>query len=129
MTAADAGRQGRRPTRTRPPACGQQAPVHTLRSNPLKQIYLKHTPFFIFSNPPRYIYFWKTQMQTSVLTTKIVDYAYPAMMAERALKRLHEAALNKDYEAAMDEVVKAIEQMQYLHTALWVMQDREESRK
>lgn len=68
-------------------------------------------------------------MQTSVLTTKIVDYAYPAMMAERALKQMHEAALNKDYETAMNEVVNAIEQMQYLHTALWVMQEREESRK
>lgn len=33
---------------------------------------------------------------------EIVDYARPTMMAERALRELHEAMLRRDYEAALE---------------------------
>lgn len=39
---------------------------------------------------------------------EIVDYAYPCMMAEKALKDLHEAMLLKKYDAAIDHAMKAL---------------------
>lgn len=39
---------------------------------------------------------------------EIVDYAYPCMMAERYLKDLHEAMLNRDYDAAVEAGMKAM---------------------
>lgn len=33
---------------------------------------------------------------------EIVDYARPTMMAERALRELHEAMLRRDYETALE---------------------------
>ena len=33
--------------------------------------------------------------------TKVIDYAYPTMMAEKALKDMHNAMLEKRYEDAM----------------------------
>lgn len=38
----------------------------------------------------------------------IIDYARPTMLAERALKDMHNAMLEKRYEDAMDEVVNAM---------------------
>lgn len=64
-------------------------------------------------------------MHTNVRTEEVVDYAYPAMMAERALKRVHDAALEKDFDLAMDEAVNAMAQMRKLHTALCEMQDKQ----
>lgn len=54
----------------------------------------------------------------------IVDYAYPAMMAERALKRMFEAALNNDFELAMDETANAIQEARKLYAALNAMQEK-----
>ena len=51
----------------------------------------------------------------------MIDYAYPTMMAEKALKDLHYAMLKNDHQAALEaagvaleqtkEAVKAIEHM------------------
>jgi hypothetical protein len=38
---------------------------------------------------------------------EIKDYAYPTMMAERALRKLHEAFLRKDLEEARKMAVEA----------------------
>ena len=65
-------------------------------------------------------------MHTNVCTEEVVDYAYPAIMAERALKRVHDAALDKDFDLAMDEAVNAMAQMRKLHNALWFMQNKAE---
>lgn len=54
----------------------------------------------------------------------IVDYAYPAMMAERALKRVHDAALNNDLELAIDEAANAIKEARKLYAALNAMQEK-----
>ena len=37
----------------------------------------------------------------------VVDYAYPCMMAEKALKKLHNAMLENDYEAAIAAAMEA----------------------
>ena len=44
-----------------------------------------------------------TQMNSSV-----VDYAHPCMMAERALKNLHNAMLERNYEQALEQALVAI---------------------
>ena len=38
----------------------------------------------------------------------VVDYAYPCMMAERALKNLHNAMLERNYEQALEQALVAI---------------------
>jgi len=40
--------------------------------------------------------------------TGIIDYAYPLMMAERALKKAHDYLLEEDYILAMDQLEEAI---------------------
>lgn len=38
----------------------------------------------------------------------IIDYAHPCMMAEQALKQLHNAMLRKDYDAALEAGMRAL---------------------
>ena len=37
--------------------------------------------------------------------TELVDYAYPCMMAEKALRELHDAMLRKDYDVALEQAL------------------------
>lgn len=39
---------------------------------------------------------------------ELVDYAYPCMMAEKALKELHEAMLMKQYDKALEHGLEAM---------------------
>jgi hypothetical protein len=39
---------------------------------------------------------------------ELIDYAYPLMMAERALKKAHDFLLEEDYILAMGQLEKAI---------------------
>jgi hypothetical protein len=48
----------------------------------------------------------------------VVDYAYPCMMAERALKNLHNAMLENNYEAAMDYALQAIADCRMTYQAI-----------
>jgi hypothetical protein len=41
----------------------------------------------------------------------IIDYARPTMLAEKALKDMHNAMLEKRYDDAMDHAYKAVECM------------------
>jgi len=41
-------------------------------------------------------------------TTGLVDYAHPCMMAERAMKDLHEAMLLRQYDAALEHGMNAL---------------------
>ncbi len=41
-------------------------------------------------------------------TQEIIDYAYPCMMAERGLKKAHDALLDNDYDAAIEHTLAAI---------------------
>jgi hypothetical protein len=38
----------------------------------------------------------------------LVDYAYPCMMAEKSLKDAHDSMLCRDYDAAIEQTLKAL---------------------
>lgn len=42
------------------------------------------------------------------MNSSLIDYAHPCMMAEKALKDLHEAMLMKQYDAAIEHAMKAM---------------------
>lgn len=42
------------------------------------------------------------------MNSSLIDYAHPCMMAEKALKDLHEAMLMKQYDAAIEHAMKAL---------------------
>lgn len=41
-------------------------------------------------------------------TEVVIDYAYPMMMAEKALKGAHNHLLNKDFDEALEQLLIAI---------------------
>lgn len=51
-----------------------------------------------------------------------VDYAHPTMKAEKALKALHDAALEKDWNEALQQALQTIRWATEAHAALKVMQ-------
>jgi hypothetical protein len=55
-------------------------------------------------------------------TAEVIDYAYPAMMAEKALKAMHDAALEKDWYVARDQALMTIKWAAEAHVALLIMQ-------
>ena len=54
----------------------------------------------------------------------MIDYAYPCMMAEKALKALHEAMLANDYEKAIEEGLAAIAETKLCLNAIKDMKQR-----
>lgn len=48
----------------------------------------------------------------------VVDYAYPCMMAEKALKELHQAMLNNDYDAALEHALAAMAETKLTYNAI-----------
>lgn len=48
----------------------------------------------------------------------LIDYAMPCMKAERALKRLHDAMLRKDYDAALEAGLDAIVEVKMTYNAV-----------
>lgn len=50
--------------------------------------------------------------------SEIVDYAYPCMMAEKALKELHNAMLNHDYATAMKAGLTAMVEVRMTMNAI-----------
>lgn len=57
----------------------------------------------------------------------MIDYAYPAIMAERAMRDLHLAALNKDFDTAIDQGCVAIAEMRMTINALRDMKDKQDA--
>lgn len=55
----------------------------------------------------------------------MIDYAYPCMMAEAALKNLHFAALDKDYDAAIEHCLVALTETRMTLNALKHMKEQE----
>jgi len=81
--------------------------------------------------PPGVYIFQKdiVRMQTTVYTHQMInDYAYPAMMAEKALKELHNAALRREYEKAIEWALKAAVHCREANAALWAMSEEEKKR-
>ena len=55
----------------------------------------------------------------------IVDYAFPCMMAENALKKAHNAMLDKNYDEAMGETLTAIAESRLMYNAIKYMKEQE----
>ena len=49
---------------------------------------------------------------------EVVDYAYPCMMAEKALKELHQAMLDNDYDAALEHALAAMAETKLAYNAI-----------
>jgi len=64
-------------------------------------------------------------MKTTQDLTSFVDYAYPTMMAEKALRSLHEAALEKNWYEALEQALNTIKWATEAHAALRVMQQND----
>lgn len=65
-------------------------------------------------------------MNTTV-SNEVIDYAYPTMMAEIALRNVHKAALHNDFEEAMDQARKAIVEMRLVLCSLYVMEEKRQT--
>lgn len=48
----------------------------------------------------------------------LIDYAHPCMMAEKALKDLHEAMLMKQYDEALEHALNAIVEIKLTYNAI-----------
>lgn len=57
-----------------------------------------------------------------------VDYAHPAIMAEKALRAMHDAALQCDWYEARQQALMSIKWAAEVHSALVVMQQKDERR-
>lgn len=55
---------------------------------------------------------------------QMIDYAYPCMMAEKALKNLHNAMLENKYEDALDQALEAMAQVRLTLIAIKDMQEK-----
>jgi len=58
---------------------------------------------------------------------RIVDYAYPCMMAENALKKAHDGMLEQDYDAAINEALIAIAETKLMINAIKDMKERQDA--
>ena len=67
-------------------------------------------------------------MNINVMTTYkgelMVDYAYPCMMAERALKKAHDAMLENDYDVAIEHTIAAITEAKMMYNSIKIMQEK-----
>lgn len=55
----------------------------------------------------------------------MVDYAYPCMMAERALKDAHAAMLENKYDEAHEAGLKAIAEAKLMLHAITIMKEKQ----
>ena len=56
---------------------------------------------------------------------QLVDYAYPTMKAEKALRALHDAALAKNWPEAKQQALESIRWATEAHAALKVMEQKD----
>ena len=59
----------------------------------------------------------------------VVDYAYPCMMAERALKQLHAFMLEGKYDQAVDAAIVALTETRLTLTAVRAMREARDARE
>jgi hypothetical protein len=59
--------------------------------------------------------------------SKLIDYAHPLMMAERALKKAHDFLLDRDYELALDQLKLAIVETRAASAATLHMQEKSDA--
>lgn len=53
-----------------------------------------------------------------MVTVEVVDYAYPCMMAEKALKELHQAMLRNEYDTALELALTAMAETKLAYNAI-----------
>ena len=58
---------------------------------------------------------------------KLIDYAYPMMMAEKALKKAHDYLLDGDYTLALDQLKLAIVETRAASVATLHMQESKDA--
>ena len=56
--------------------------------------------------------------------TEIVDYAYPCMMAEKALRDAHNAVLERDLDEAIEQTIEALVQVRMMLVSLKHMKEK-----
>ena len=56
---------------------------------------------------------------------EIVDYAYPCMMAEKALREAHEAVLKNDFDGAIEQTLQAIVEARIMLNSLKDMKEKQ----
>jgi len=59
------------------------------------------------------------------MTEQMIDYAYPTMMAERALKDLHDAMLQRRYDDAKEAALMCIAEAKLAWHAIELMEKRD----
>jgi hypothetical protein len=55
----------------------------------------------------------------------IVDYAYPCMMAEKALRDAHEAVLENNLDDAIEQTTQAIVETRLMLRSLQIMKEKQ----
>lgn len=55
---------------------------------------------------------------------EVIDYAYPCMMAEKALKEVHLAMLAQDHGAAIEAAHKALVEVKMTLNSIILMQEK-----
>jgi len=58
----------------------------------------------------------------------IIDYAYPMMMAEKALKNAHNALLERDTDVALGELIQAIVEVKLAINCIKLMEENDARR-
>lgn len=53
----------------------------------------------------------------------MIDYAYPTMMAEKALRELHEAMLSRKFETAREAALRCMAECKLVYHSITVMEE------
>lgn len=53
----------------------------------------------------------------------MIDYAYPTMMAEKALRELHDAMLKRQFEQAKEAALRCMVECKVAYHSITVMED------
>jgi len=72
------------------------------------------------------LYMSENQVMAIYKGEMMVDYAYPCMMAEKALKKAHDAVLDSDLDAAIEAALVAMSEAKLMLNALRHMKDVKE---
>lgn len=59
------------------------------------------------------------------MISQMIDYAYPTMMAEKALKDLHDAMLERRYEDAKAAALRCIAEAKLARHAIELMEEKD----
>jgi hypothetical protein len=61
------------------------------------------------------------------MNNAVVDYAYPMMMAEKALKEAHNHLLNREYDEAIEVMLSAITESKLTLTSIKHMKEQDDA--